>query len=185
MSKVGFAVGMVTGGWSNATAPSGLGVLAVASAGAAMVAPMAHASPLVGTFDGGLGNPAYVEAFDVQSNGGYVDEGSSAYFDFAVTNDTQGNNVLFFGDLTTKGFFGTGTDSGAGASATKFDFTFPPFYADAPFTLQPGVYQGDFGTTLTLTAVPEPEAWALLIAGAALVGGAARVARRRQSAAIA
>lgn len=36
--------------------------------------------------------------------------------------------------------------------------------------------------TISYGAVPEPDAWALLIAGAALTGGALRVARRRQSA---
>lgn len=36
--------------------------------------------------------------------------------------------------------------------------------------------------TISYAAVPEPEAWALLIAGAALTGGALRTARRRQSA---
>jgi hypothetical protein len=30
-----------------------------------------------------------------------------------------------------------------------------------------------------LSTVPEPEAWALLIAGAAMTGGALRVSRRR------
>jgi hypothetical protein len=36
--------------------------------------------------------------------------------------------------------------------------------------------------TISYAAVPEPEAWALLIAGAALTGGALRTARRRQAA---
>lgn len=38
--------------------------------------------------------------------------------------------------------------------------------------------------TIEYTAVPEPEAWALLIAGAAMVGGGLRRSRRRQSLAI-
>jgi hypothetical protein len=37
--------------------------------------------------------------------------------------------------------------------------------------------------TITYAAVPEPEAWALLIAGAALTGGAMRIGRRRSTAA--
>ena len=137
------------------------------------------------TIDGVLSNPegtgpAYVETFNVDITG-YVDQGSSNLFDFRLFNDSHGNNTLSFGDYTTTGLFGTGYNSGVGVSFSKIDFTFPgaPGYDDAPFTLQPGTYTGFFGTTLTLSA-PEPDAWALLIAGAAMTGAALRVSRRRR-----
>ena len=152
---------------------------------AVALAPAAHAVILQGS----LTNPldSYVETFDVSSTSGYVDQNDSGVFDFQVTNDSQGNNTLFFGDSFDSGIFGTGVNSGSGVSVSKLDFAFPEgaIYNDTPFTLTPGTTTGYFDTTLTLSAVPEPDAWALLVAGAALVGGAARASRRRRQSAMA
>ena len=84
--------------------------------------------------------------------------------------------MLFFGDARANGISGTALNG----VAVKLEIFAPPIYNDAPFVLHPGVYTTQTGGVVTLTAVPEPEAWALLIAGAALTGGALRGARRRR-----
>jgi len=150
-----------------------------------MLVPAAHAGTELA---GSLVNPyfhGYSETFDVETTG-YVDQGTLGVYDFTLTSDSAGNNSLFFADANLEGKFGTGTNSGAGVTPYKLDFSLSGTpYTGSSFTLTPGVYHGYFGTVLTL-GIPEPDAWALLIAGAAMAGGAVRIARRRrQSAAMA
>ena len=161
-----------------------------AAGGAAAMAPTAQATTLYGSFtNADLG---YSETFTLQSDGGYASSNGPDFTDFALTNDSLGNTVATVGDNTTgfkaeilgnpvDGYFGTGVTDAIGSGQT-YDSLLPALYlAGATPVLTPGTYVGDFdGFTLTLSgAVPEPETWALLIAGAALVGGAARATRRR------
>ncbi|HWF00590.1 MAG TPA: hypothetical protein VG248_12390 [Caulobacteraceae bacterium] len=166
--------------------------LAMLSAAGASVAaaPAAQAITLYGTFTDGGG---YVETFSLQSDGGVA--GDTDFTTFALSNDSLGNTLATVGDNTTglkatlannpvDGYFGTGPDGSVEFRGQNYDSLQPALYTqgDAP-VLQPGVYSGDFDNfTLTLSTAPEPDVWALLIAGAALVGGAARVARRRRHA---
>lgn len=100
-------------------------------------------------------------------------------------------------------YFGTGLAGSSPFTNQTYDSFKPAFYSGAgPGVLQPGIYEGDFlllpepdvspslavtpdipalndGFQLVLSAVPEPDAWALLIAGAAIVGSALRASRKR------
>ena len=178
MKKINYAIAMLS-----------------AAGGAAAMAPAAQAATLYGSFTNtGLG---YSETFTLQSDGGFASSNGAAFTDFALSNDSLGNTVATVGDNTTgfkaellgipvDGYFGTGVTDVTGGTQT-YDSLLPALYvAGTTPVLTPGTYVGDFdGYTLTLSeAVPEPETWALLIAGAALVGGAARASRRRGLAAV-
>ena len=170
MNKINYALAMLT------------------AAGASAATAQAQAATIVGSFtNNGFG---YHETFTIDTVG--VPEADAHYADFTLTNDNYGNTVAIAGDNTTgalsslKGqsvdsYFGTGTASSTPFANQVYDSVKPGLYAagSAP-VLQPGVYVGDYdGYTLTL-GVPEPDAWALLIAGAALTGGALRTSRRRR-----
>lgn len=159
-----------------------------------MLAPAAHATELFAT----VTNPGFTDTFDIESNGGVADTTYGAsYIDFAITNDSSGYglNTATFGDALTAGyltpypepfgFFGLGTTSGPGLAGTFFtDLLTPAAYdgsSPSSFNLQPGVYVGYSGTVLTLTAVPEPAAWALMLIGIGGLGAALRLSRSRRA----
>ncbi len=202
MSKMSYAFAMLAPAGSAATRLGALGV--IAAAGSLAAAPAAQATELMGTWTSQFG---FDDTFYVQSNGGVADGSADDYYlfdtqfgggtaanfiDFAITGDSYGYTAIVFGDGTT-GFAGSdgyvgigGAQSGPSVSIGKKDSLVGPIYNGntTGFVLQPGVYTGDYyGSTLTLTAVPEPDAWALLVAGAALAGGAARLTRRRRQSA--
>ncbi|MBV8682484.1 MAG: hypothetical protein JO111_06400 [Caulobacteraceae bacterium] len=168
----------------------------LAAAGSALVlAPASHATELLGTFSNA--DAGYVETFVIQSNGGFADPADGAdYTNFALTHDSLGNTLATVGDGTTgykaelagktgfDGYFGTGGAGSHAFNGQTYDSLVPPLYQQGSSpVLEPGTYYGDFdGFTLTLSAVPEPDVWTLLIVGAAAVGGATRAARRRRSA---
>ena len=181
MNKLNYALTMLT--------TAGVGVT---------LAPAANAVTLYGVFTEPMSssNSAFTETFTLQSDGGVADVVNGVHFtDFALTNDSLSNTVAVVGDSTTgfkaflkKGsdsYFGTGTTVTLGAGNT--DSFLPPFFSPSPNpgVLAAGSYTADFaGGSLTLTGpggVPEPEAWALLIAGASMVGGARRASRRRMA----
>ena len=166
------------------------------AAGGSMALPTAAgATTLFGSFTNSAAGLS--ETFEIQSDGGVTDS-SPAYTDFVLTNDSLGNTLATVGDNTTgfkaaifdvdsDSYFGTGSSSSSVFSGQTYDSFKSPLYSatEAPGVLQAGTYTGDFeGSTLVLSAtplsaVPEPEAWALLIAGAAMVGGSLRGSRRR------
>jgi hypothetical protein len=160
----------------------GLGVIAAVCAGA-MMAPAAHATELVGTWIDPLNG--FIDSFTVQSTGGYADPAGGDYIDFALTGDVNGFNAIAFGDAAANGYAAIGFANSGGVNAFFYDLLSPPVFNGTVtgFVLQPGFYFSNaYGSTLELapaSAVPEPDAWALMIAGAALAGGAWRVARRR------
>ena len=160
------------------------GAFTAATVGGLALASSAQAVTLLGKWTTPAG---FLETFQVQSTGGYVDPGlPPSFINFTVTNDSLGSVRLAIGPQS-------GVDcaiigDSVFAHPTKVDVFAPnTLYNDNPvgFVLQPGVYTSLVGSTLTFAAVPEPDAWAMLIAGAAMAGGALRVARRRQSAATA
>jgi hypothetical protein len=153
---------------------------AFAMLGAVAVAPAAHATTLFGTFTNG----SFTETFDVNEAALGAVGGSGL---FPLMNDSQGATVLLAAESSTglSGGIATLYVPLVGSSTQVAKDTFAPSpYDSATGMLVPGNYTvSQFGSTLTLSAlagVPEPEAWALLIAGAAMTGGALRGARRRR-----
>jgi hypothetical protein len=165
------------------------GAFAVALvAGSTLAAAPAVAAELRGTIVGGSG---VVDTFDIASTGGI--KSNAEEIRFAITNDALGGAIADFGDYTT-GFCDATmvcTPNGDGIllildssdNELLLESLVPAIYdgsSDATFTLTPGVYPGDVnGTTLTLSAAPEPGAWTLMILGVGLAGACLR--RRRAS----
>ena len=169
MNKVNYALAMLT-----------------AAGGSAAVSTTAHAAVLYGDFRNTT--TGYNETFDIQTTG--TPESDTDYTDFALTNDSMGNTIATAGNETTgfkgssivsNGYFGTGgVGSSEGVNQMSDQFK-PPLYTSTVATpvLHGGTYQSIFQGGFTLSLVPEPDAWALLIAGAAMTGGALRASRRR------
>lgn len=119
----------------------------------------------------------------------YKDGWSSSFSTDAFVNGGTPNSAL--GLKTTTPGWPSPDESFAGDSyITDFKGTsYGPSYIHLTFTSDSTTYTGvayiDAAAeleTISYAAVPEPEAWALLIAGAALTGGALRAGRRRQAA---
>jgi hypothetical protein len=193
MNKIDHALAMLApGGQETQTRRAGRGkafaAFAAATAGTLMIAPLAHASTLYGYWVDP--NDGFDDAFTLDSTAGVADPAPDD-IDFPLLTDAYGYTGIEFGDGTTgykedgDGFVGIGVYTpGSGVSTNKIDSIDPAAFSGvlAGFTLQPGLYYGDFAGSellLTLTPLPEPDAWALLIAGAGMVGGVMR-ARRRQ-----
>ena len=122
-----------------------------------------------------------------------------------VGDNTTGFKASIGGGDFGDSYFGTGAASSSIDEGQTFDSFKPPFYyaPQSPGVLQPGIYYSDLppfsssdaarssktedslgalsGSIVVLStgAVPEPEAWALLIAGAGMVGAARRASRKR------
>ena len=157
MTKISFALAML--------APAGAALMATSAA---------QATTFTGTWD----NPgvSFSDTFTFYANPAFANSGEVGYY---LTSDSLGNNGVVFGASGDPSLIGI-----VNGSAVKGDIFTPDVYSGVPgtFVLAPGVYTGSFGSTLTLTvtAIPEPDAWALMVAGVALAGGAARTARRRR-----
>ena len=149
---------------------------ALAMLGVAM-APAANAATWVGSFvDASEG---IYETFDINTvpafSGGDVAS-------FTLTNDNLGaTNLTVIEGL----IFGPGTEfveTSAGSTVVAKDFFSPPPY-DPSTGLVAGVYSDSLEGSVLSLGVPEPAAWALMIAGAAMAGGALRQDRQRRQAA--
>jgi hypothetical protein len=157
-----------------------LGLFAVATAGALAAAPTASALEYYATWtDSGDG---FSDTFDLTPF--LVEPGTGAAY--TVTNETGGygfvDAVFLQADYT--GVAPQGFGFVVGPTAKKKDGFVPsPYAGDPAGALVPGSYTGyAFDSVLTISAIPEPEAWALIVSGAGFVGGALRSRRRRAAA---
>jgi hypothetical protein len=162
-----------------------LSVLAAIIAGSMMLASAAGAVTLLGTITA----PGFTDTFDIASNGGSQSSDPESIF-FPIFNDLHGFIAVTFGDGVINGRSAIGTAAGADTfTEIGADFLSPLVWDGQDplsFNLQPGTYNGSSGATLTLTTltpVPEPTTWALLIVGAMVIGGVSSLNKhRRQSA---
>ena len=152
-----------------------LAIAMLAPAGAAVIAaPAAQATIFTGVWTNQNG---YTDTFTFNDTD--IVAANSSEMDYALLSDQLGNNMV--------GLATTGDISGVylNGTATKIDILSPAPYSGntAAPGIKAGVYAGQaFSSTLILTAAPVPEAdaWALMVAGAAMAGGSLRGARRRQ-----
>lgn len=140
------------------------------------------------TNSGGL-----IDSFNLNSDAGLPNSFDNYVF-FAITDSTKGYTGAFFGNAHT------GFNYGAGFKRDGFNSAYPNFSdwlpADKPLytsglTLNitdadlatPGGYvlPTKSGNTITISAVPEPATWALMLLGFGMVAGAARYRRRGTS----
>ena len=140
------------------------------------------------TNDGGL-----IDSFDLDTDAG-IQNSISNYVFFSITNSLAGNNAAYFG--TADAPFGA-YNFGVGVKRAGED-SVSPSYDDA-FTANQPLYTGGLtlnitasdlataggyvvptanGATVTISAVPEPATWALMLLGFGMVAGAARYRRR-------
>lgn len=105
------------------------------------------------------------------------------YIEAPITGDSEGLTAVFFGNGAISGNFGIGnfrTAAPFGVNpAFAGDITSGTFFTGTNtnpiLQFGPGVvYSVDNGSTLTISAVPEPTTWALILLGFGLVGLAIR-----------
>ncbi|SHK60939.1 PEP-CTERM protein-sorting domain-containing protein [Bradyrhizobium lablabi] len=156
-----------------------------ALATATLMTSVAQAEILNFTIDwGGVGGT--VETFNLNTSAGVVDAaGTPPYVLFSITNDNLGNNGIFFGDSSVSGWFGTGPVVGGIVSQTHSDYANPAFYTGSGLSIN--AYAGETltaysGSIVTISAVPEPSTWAMMILGFAGLGFMAY--RRKSKAAL-
>jgi PEP-CTERM motif len=114
-----------------------------------------------------------VETFAIDTTTGHNDAaGTPPYVYFDTINDSLGRDAIFFGDSSTGGWTGTGTVINNLVNQVNSDYFSPAFYADngVNVDIAPGRYVGRDGSTLTVSAVPEPSTWAMMILGFLGVG---------------
>jgi hypothetical protein len=150
------------------------GLFAVATVGALAVAPSAGATTYFATWTDTT--DGFSDSFDLT----YSDANPGVGADYAVSNESggyQATDMVF--DLVSYNGGASFLASSITNRNMKFDFFDPnPYTGDSSGALDPGVYTGEFSSTLTIS-VPEPEAWALIVGGAAMAGGALRARRRK------
>jgi hypothetical protein len=109
-----------------------------------------------------------------------VDNSIPGYLFIPVFNSLNGYDGMFVGNAGTEGYTGLGMQNAPLPTvlADIADFFSPPFWSGTGYTLTfaPGqTYTGVFGSQISVAgAVPEPNSWAMLIAGFGLVGAVMR-----------
>ena len=124
-----------------------------------------------------------IDSFTLDSSAGQIDGmGTPPYVLFNITNDAHGYNGVFFGDSSVNGWFGIGPIiSGNIVNQQISEYFSPALFADIGYTvnLAPGSsYIATSGDVLSVSAVPEPETYAMMLAGLGLIGF---IAYRRKS----
>jgi len=121
---------------------------------------------------------AVIDSFTLDSSAGRFDGAGSAYALFDITNDLLGYTGVFFGDSSTGGWFGIGPIVGGNIVNQQISEYFSPaLFAGIGYTvnLESGSsYTAYSGDVLSVSAVPEPETYAMLLAGLGLIGFTAR-----------
>ncbi len=156
----------------------------------------ARATELKFTVDYGIDDPGVIETFYVNTSvPGILSDISAQYYDgtshdinLAITDDSLGNTLLQVGDTFDSEYFATGTSdySAFFTSPTYTGNLADAFYVDGNLYLQANAGQvetGIDGTTITVSSVPEPSSWTMLILGTGAIGAVLR--RRRQGARVA
>jgi len=119
-----------------------------------------------------------IDSFTLDSSAGRYDGAGTSFVLFDITNDALGYNGVFFGDSSTGGWFGIGPIiSGNIVNQQISEYFSPALFAGIGYTvnLAPGSsYTATSGDVLSVSPVPEPETYAMLLAGLGLIGFAAR-----------
>jgi hypothetical protein len=132
----------------------------------------------------GAGSP---EIFDLDTASIAPDAFGTDYIQAVITNDNEGQTAAFFGDAAQGGLFGTGvlrTAAPFGVQPAAEDFIITGDFFTGSNTaptlgFQAGtVYTLIDGHTLSVAAIPEPSAWALMLVGFGALGGVVRHRRR-------
>ena len=110
------------------------------------------------SFENVSGSYVFKMSHDSLGGNGFVVESIGGGHVIAATGNLGPPGVLIYVDVLDDNLFPSNTTLHAG-------------------TYGPGLYAG---STLTLTAIPEPGAWTMLITGLAFVGGALRRTRGRR-----
>jgi len=113
------------------------------------------------------------ETFAIDTAAGQTDgSGTPPYVLFDTINDSLGRNGIFFGDSSVNGWVGTGPIVGNIVNQENSDYFSPAFYTGTGFNVDiaPGTYTGGNGSIFTVSAVPEPSTWAMMILGFFSIG---------------
>ncbi len=120
--------------------------------------------------------------FALNSFGGGAGSGSSELLASAV-NLTAGGQFVYLDIGEPQQALTLGTSFTAIATTNGIDGVFANLPNGAQFTLGPNIYEAVYtGNDLTLTVVPEPETWGLLLSGCGMLVGIQRMRGRRRRA---
>lgn len=137
-----------------------------------------------------------IDSFDLDSDAG-IQNSIANYVFFDISNSLKGNNAAYFGNAAAE--YGT-FNFGIGTKRDGQDSV--EYWFDDAFTAAKPLYTGGLtlnitaadlatpggyvvptasGNVVTISAVPEPATWALMLLGFGMVAGAARYRRRHIS----
>jgi hypothetical protein len=153
---------------------------AVALAAASILPSASQATELLFTWSNA---GTTLETFDLDTTAGLPDL-VTGYLFYPITNDSiAGNDGVYFGDASRGGAVGSGPSPlDEVMTATNIDDFSPAIYSGTGTfidftpgeTFGPGLARGD---VLTVSALPEPAPWSMLLLGVGVLGMVQRVRR--------